>query len=288
MAYDRLAGMTPEIWVGQLLDRMNDATVFRSVVNTDYQGQITNFGDTVKISEIGPVSINTYSATSTSGLTVQALSEAQQILKIDQAKSFSFWVDDIDVAQINTDAMNQAMNEASWGFANNVDEYIAALHSQAGIVVGGTSATGIDITSTNVIKYLSIAQQKLDEMNVPEAGRWMVVPPWFAHKLVLARIIQDTNNSANLSRGFLGSDIYGFTVYKSNNVVNGTPAGNGARILCGYRGSISYANQILKVETVRPSFHFKTLVKGLMVYGAKVVRPNALGVLYADYTAEAT
>ena len=287
MAYNRLAGLVPEVWSDLLLSRLNDALVYRNVVNTDYEGEIRNFGDTVKINEIGPVTISSYSATSTSGLTVQSLSDAQKMLKVDQAKSFAFWVDDIDQLQTKPKVMAEAMSEASWGMANNIDEYIAALHSEAGLVVGGTAVTGQDITSTNVLKYLSIAQTKLDEANVPEAGRWMVVPPWFAHKLILARIVHDTNNSATLAQGLLGRGIYGFDIYKSNNVVNGGST-DLAKIMCGYRGSISLAVQVIKVETVRPSFHFKTLVKGLVVYGAKVVRPGTLGVLHADYTAEAT
>jgi hypothetical protein len=182
------------------------------------------------------------------------------------------------------------MSEAGFAMANDVDAYIAALHSEAGIVVGGAAATGEDITSTNVLKYLSIAQHKLDEANCPRNGRWMVVPPWFAHKLTLAKIVHDTSNSDTLAAGLIGRGIYGFDIYVSNNVVNGTPAGNNARILCGYRGAISLAVQVVKTETARPALDggFKTLVKGLMVYGAKVVRPNTLGVLYADYTAEAS
>jgi hypothetical protein len=290
MAYTLLAGMTPEIWSGMLLGKLNDALVFRNVCNTDYEGEIRSFGDQVKINEIGPITVNTYYSTSTSALTVQSLSDAQKILKIDQAKYFAFWVDDIEVAQIKPKVMDDAMQQAAWAIANNIDEYIAALHSEAGLTIGGTSATGQDITSTNVLKYLSIAAQKMDENNVPVGGRWMVVPPWFVHKLVLARIVQDTSNSGTLNAGLIGRGIYGFDIYASNNVVNGTPAGNNARILCGYNGSISMATQILKTETVRPALDggFKTLVKGLAVYGAKVVRPQTLGVLYADYTAEAT
>lgn len=289
MAYNRLANLIPEVWSNMLLTRLNDALVFRNVVNTDYEGEIRSFGDVVKINEIGTVNINSYDPTSTSALTVQSLSDAQKELRIDQAKAFTFWIDDLDAAQTKPKVMAEAMTQAAWGIANNIDEYIAALHSAAGLTVGGTSSTGQDITSTNVLKYMSIAAQKMDENNVPMAGRWMVVPPWFAHKLVLARIVQDTNNSATLATGLIGRGIYGFDVYVSNNIVGGTPAGNNARILCGYPGSISLAVQLLSTEQARPSLiGFKTLVKGLVVYGAKVVRPMTLGVLYADYTAEAT
>jgi len=211
-------------------------------------------------------------------------------LAIDQAKYFAFWIDDMDTAQTKPKVMNEALSEASFALANNIDEYIAAMWSQAGITVTGTSAGGTDVSSTNVLKYMSIAQQKLDEANVPTSGRWLVVPPWFHHKLVLAKIVQDTANSATLAAGMIGRGIYGFDIYVSNNIVGGTPAGDIAKVMCGYRGSMSLAVQVVSTETVRPSLNggFKTLVKGLVVYGAKVVRANTLGVMYVDYTAEAS
>jgi hypothetical protein len=203
---------------------------------------------------------------------------------------FSFWIDDIDQIQTKPKLMDEAMKNASWALADNIDAYIAALHSEAALVAGGTSGTGQDITSTNVLKYMSIAAHKLAEENVPSQGRWMVVPPWFAEKLVLAKIVQDTDNSQTFATGYMGRSLYGFDIYVSNNVVGGTPAGNNARVLFGYSGSISLAVQVTKIETARPAIDggFKTLVKGLVVYGAKVVRPNTLGVLYCDYTAEAS
>lgn len=294
MAYNRPASFIPEIWSGTILSRMNDALVFRSVVNTDYEGDITGFGDVVKINEIGPITVNSYNATSTSALTVQSISDAQKLLQINQAKYFAFWIDDIDAAQTKPKIMSEAMKEASFAMANNIDEYIAGLYTEAALVAGGSRSgstiTGVDVTATNVLKYISIAAQKLDENNAPQQGRWMVVPPWFAHKLVLARIVQDTSNSGTLASGSLGTGLYGFDFYVSNNITNGTPAADDACVMFGYRGAISLAVQVTKVETARPALDggFKTLVKGLVVYGAKVVRPATLGVLYADYTAEAS
>ena len=287
MAYNRPAGFIPEVWSGTVLSRLNDALVFGQVVNRDYEGDIRGYGDVVKINEIGPITINTYNATSTSALTVQSLSDAQKLLQINQAKSFTFWIDDLDMAQTKPKLMDEAMKMASWAMANNIDQYIAGLYTEAGIVVTGTAAAGTDVTSTNILKYMAEAAKKLDQGNVPRP-RWMTVEPWVAHKMLLARIVQDTNNSKQLSNGSMGlGEFYGFSVYVSNNV----PAtSDGHAILCGYRGSISLAVQVTKVETARPALDggFKTLVKGLVVYGAKVVRPNALGVLYLDEVAEAT
>jgi hypothetical protein len=283
-----LSQFVPEIWSGRILSRLNNALVYRNVCTTEYEGEITNYGDVVKISEIGPISVNSYSATSTGALTVQQLSDAQKQLRIDQSKYFAFWLDDQDNAQTNPKVLREALDQGSWSLANDVDVYIASLYGQAGVAIGGTSATGVDVTATNVMKYLSLAAQKLDERNTPQMGRWVVVPPWFQQKMTLANITLNTNNSDTMGSGYIGRTFYGFDVYVSNNTYHASGTDRAA-IMFGYRGSIALATQIL-VTRQEPSgtVGFKTLVKSLLVYGAKVIRPNNLGILWADYTAEAT
>jgi len=283
-----LAHFIPEVWSGRILKRLNDALVYKNVCTTEYEGEISGFGDVVKINEIGPVTVNTYSATSTGALTVQQLSDAQKQLKINQSKYFAFWLDDQDNAQTKPKVMKEALGEAAWSLANNIDEYIAALYGSAGLAVGGTSSTGVDVTATNVMKYLSLAQQKLDEQNTPGTGRWMVVPPWFAQKMTLANITLNTDNKAMMNDAYFGRTMYGFDVYVSNNVYHASGTDRAA-IMCGYKGSIALAVQVVNTSQVdSTTIGFKTLVKGLVVYGAKVIRPNNLGILWANYTAEAT
>jgi len=285
-----LAGFVPEVWSGLLLRRLNDALVYRNVVNMDYQGEITGSGDTVRINEIGPITVNDYTSTSTGDLTVQQLTDAQKVLKIDQEKYFAFWLDNVDEAQIKPKVLGDAMTEAAWSIANDIDEYIAALYTDAAIVSAGSKSgatiTGVNITSTNILKYMSVAAQDADEANMP-GPRWMVIPPWLHHKMILAKIVQDTSNSAVLANASIGN-FYGFNLYVSNNVTNGTPAADDACVMFGYNGSITLAVQVAKTDIVEPTKAFKKLVKGLVVYGAKVVRPNQLGVMYLDYTAEAS
>ena len=281
-----LDALKPDIVSGQLLARLNDALVFARVANTDYQGEITSFGQSVKIVQVGPVSINSYTPGTTADLTIEQLDVAGQTLSIDQAVSYSFTIEDVDNAQAKAKALNDGITQAAWGLRDNIDAYIAALRTDAAIAVGGTATTGADITSTNVLACFMEAARKLDETNTPEMGRFAVVAPWLAHKATLAGIVQKTDNDAVFGSGFLGR-VYGFDVYKSNNVsaMSGTDR---YPCLFGYKGAISMATQVLNSEVVRPSKQFVTLAKGLVVYGAKVTRPNNLGVLYADYTAEAT
>lgn len=284
-----IRNFAPTIWSGRILSRLNEELVFGQVCNRDYEGEITAFGDIVKINELGPVTIRSYTRGSTSDITWEFLQDAQKELKIDQAKYFAFEVEDIDKAQNKGPVVAEASENAMWGLRNNIDEAIAGVYAQAGITVIGTSATsGADIASHNVIRAFSQAQFKLDEANVPAGGRWMVVPPWFAGKMALAGIIRDTSNSGIISSGRIPGNFFGFNVYVSNNVSGGTPAADNAKILCGYSGSISLAIQLLAVEAVRPAKQFVDLVKGLLVYGYKVVRPATLGVLFCDYTAESS
>jgi len=283
-----LAHFIPEIWSGRVLARLNKALVYKNVCTTEYEGEISGFGDVVKINEIGPVTINTYNSTSTGALTVQNLTDAQKLLKIDQSKYYAFWMDAQDGAQIKPKLVREGLEEAAFGLANNIDTYISRLYADAGLAVGGTSGTGVDVSSTNVLKYLSLAQQKLDETNTPKMGRWIVVPPWFAQKMTLSNIALNTDNSKTLNSGYIGTSMYGFDVYVSNNVYHASGTDRAA-ILCGYKGSIALAVQVMSTrESESGTIGFKTLYKGLVVYGAKVIRPNNLGILWADYTAEAT
>ena len=281
-----LDALKPDIVAGQILARLNDASVFMNVVNTDYQGEITSYGQSVRIVQVGPVTVNSYTPGTTSDLTIEQLPVAGQTLHIDQGVSYSFTIEDVDNAQSRVKILSDGVTQAAWSLRDNIDAYVAGLRTYAAVAVGGTATTGADITSTNVLVYFMEAARKLDETNTPTADRWAAVPAWLAHKATLAGIVQKTDNSAVFENGFIGR-VYGFDMYSSNNI---TALSSTTRYpaLFGYRGSISMAVQVMSAEIVRPSKQFVTLAKGLAYYGAKVTRPNNLGVLYADYTSEAT
>ncbi len=287
-----LSNFVPELWSAEILAGLLDTLVAEQICNTDYEGEITGYGDVVKINEIGDITVSDYTNGTTSALTPQKLNDAQKELRINKAKSFNFWVDDVAKAQAKGNFMSEAMRKATWSLKAALETDFAALYTEAAIVGGGSRSgstiTGVDISSTNVLKYISICASKLDEANVPNDGtRWMLIPPWFHQKIVLAKIALDTSNSALFNGTYLGN-FYGFNLFMSNNVKNGTPAADDACIMFGYKGSISMARQLTSLEAVRPSFYYKDLVKGLFVYGLKVVRPNQTGILYADYTAESS
>jgi hypothetical protein len=279
-------GFIPSIWSGEILTTLEKSHVFGMVANRNYEGEIKDFGDTVKINMIGDITISSYTPNSTT-ISYAQLMDAQKELKIDQKKYFGFVVDDVINAQTKPKLVAPAMQKAAWGLRDVADQFLASKYTDAGIQADlGTEATGIDITSVNVTEYMGLVSQKLDEGNVPSETRWMVIPPWFKQKLILAKVALDTNNSETLVNGFVGRYM-GFNLYVSNNVSVKTAASNtGSRILAGYAGSITFAEQLLKIRSLEDKDSFGQYVSGLYVYGGKVVQPETLACLRADYTVE--
>lgn len=280
-----LQNFIPEIWSAKLFVRLRKALVFGDVVNHDYEGEITQMGDTVRINEIGPVTISDY--TKYAALSWQALSSAQKVLLIDQAKSFSFAVDNIDTVQMNPKIMNDAMSEAAYGVADAIDQFIAGLYAQAGVTGSstyiGAVGSSLSVSSGNVIETLSYANRYLSEANVPEANRWIVVPPWFHQKLLLAEVggISATAvpkiATGDVIPGYVGQALGFSEIRVSNNV---SVSSTQYRVMCGTRQAISYAGQVSKIKSVERESYFDEGIKGLYVYGAKVVRPEALCTMY--------
>lgn len=273
-----VSNFIPELWSKRINQKLRESLVFGSVVNTDYEGEIGSGGDTVKINSIGDVTIGNYVPNSTS-ITPEQLNDYQTTLAIDQKKYFAFKVDDVDKAQINANVMDEAMQSAAWGLKNAADEYIAALYTDAGNTITSTA-----IDSTNVLAAVLTLGQYLSQENVPEDGRWLVIPPWFKTKLLLAKALVTDNGAAAdaFTNGKVGR-VGGFDIYESNNVSNN---GTTYYIMAGTKKAISFAAQVNKVEAYRPEASFSDAVKGLYVYGAKVVYPDALAVLTATVGSE--
>lgn len=281
-----LENFNPSIWSAKLFVRLRKALVFANVVNTDYEGEISEFGDSVRINEISPITVSDY--TKYGSLTWQALDSAQKILLINQAKSFSFAVDDIDMAQNKPKVLNGAMSEAAYAVGDTVDQFLAGLYGDAGITNTtnlGTSSSGVSTSSGNVIERLSYCARYMDEANVPREGRIAIVPPWLHQKLVLAEAggisasaFPKVTDDGVLMNGWAGQCM-GFDVLLSNNTT--TVATSTSAVMCLNRSAISYAGQISKVKAVEREDYFDQGVKGLYLYGGKVVRPDALCTLYA-------
>lgn len=280
-----LEAFTPEIWSAKMLTRLRKSLVFGNLVNRDYEPDLLQFGDRVKINEVGPVTISSYTKDGT--LTYETLTSAQKELIVDQAKSFSFRIDDIDMAQNKPKVMNGAMDEASYGISDAIDQYIAGLYLQAGCIgtatTTGTNATALTVTAGTIIGVFGQIGRLLDEGNAGRNEmRWAAIPPWVHQMLVNAgigalsatavpKIMDDT-----FYTGYLGTAM-GFNLFMTNNVSTSSTTN---RIMCGTKKAISFAGQIAEIEALKLQTTFGNAVRGLYVYGAKVVQPKALCTAY--------
>lgn len=278
-------GFIPTIWSAQLLSSLKKSLIFgqQGVLNTDYEGEIENVGDTVKINAIGPIQVKDYTKNGTIE-TPDQLTEAQSFLTIDQAKYFNFMVDDIDAVQTKPKVMGAAMVEAAYSLANQADQYIATMMAAGAAEAIGTTASPETIAAeTDAYNFMLDLKVALDEKNVPENGRFIIIPAWFEGQLNkddrFSRAAVQSVASNSMLNGQV-RHVAGFDVLTSNNVVNnGSGVGTAAdeyQIVAGHRMATSFADQISKIEAYRPEDRFADAVKGLHVYGAKVIRPEAL------------
>lgn len=281
-----LTNFIPQIWSAQLLVSLKNALVYgqEGVVNRNYEGEISSYGDTVKINSIGSVTIGDYTK-DTDMTDPETLSGAQTTLTIDQSKYFNFQIDDVDKAQTNPKIMSQAMVESAYALRNTADGFIAS-KMVAGVKISnviGSDATPEVATAENAIDLLVDLGVKLDENNVPEEGRWVVLPPFYHGLIEKSPKFQYTPNGMTevVKNGVVGK-IAGFTVLKSNCVPN--TSGTKYKILAGHAIATTYAEQVNDVEAYRPEKRFADAVKGLHLYGAKVVRPEALALLTVNKT----
>jgi len=277
----------PTVWAARLLVALEKALIYgqANVSNRDYEGEIRKAGNTVKIASIGNVTVDDYTK-DTDISDPESLTDTEQTLLIDQAKYFNFYVDSIDRAQQNVNALDTAMRHASWQLRDHADTFLAGV-IDAAVPAGnriGSVATPIVPTKANAYEYLVDLGVLLDESNTPIDGRFVVVPAWF-HGLLLKddRFISSGTmpSDRRLANGMVG-EAAGFAILKSNNVPN--TGATKYKILAGHSIATAYVEQILDVQTFKPEKRFGDAVKGLHVYGAKVVRPDNLAVLIANKT----
>jgi hypothetical protein len=275
----------PEIWSAVLLKALERKLVFGgpNVVNRDYEGDISQMGDVVHISSIGDPTISNYTAGTT--LTYEDLADAGQTMPIDQGKSFAFKVDDIDKRQARGEVMTVAMERAAYKLKLAIDNYIAGLYTATpaanqvnnGVAVAITSA---DLAYTNLLAL----RNELTEGDVEDEGRYVIVPPWYVALLLnndkFVRL-DASGTTDGLRNGHIGRAA-GFDVYESNNCILVT--GDDYIVQAGTNGAISFAQQILETEALRLQTTFADAVRGLNVWGAKVVRPDHLATLLASKT----
>lgn len=281
-----VTGFIPKLWSARLLNALDKSHVFANVVNRDYEGEIKKMGDTVHINTIGAVTIGTYTQNTDFTSGPETLATTDQTLTIDQAKYFNFQVDDIDAAQAAGDIMDKAMTRAAYGLADASDKYIAGILAGAADASNTVSTSAVALTSSNVYENVVKMRTILDKANVPTAGRWLVIPPeMYALILLDDRFVKTGGEMAEgILRTGLVAQAAGFDIYLSNNCVSANVSEKVTyTITGGVDAAATYAEQIVSTEAYRPEKRFADAVKGLHVYGAKVVDKAQIACLKATF-----
>lgn len=293
----------PEVWSGKLVEKFYDATVLAAIANTDYEGEIRNQGDLVKIRTKPTLAINDYTAGDT--LTYERPNSNIVELLIDKGKYFNAIVDDVQEVQADMDMLSMWADDASEQMKIAIDS--DALDDTTGIGASadisadnqgttagrisnninlGVSGTPLQLVARNpasgeseIMDLIVDMGTVLDEQNIPETGRWMLLPAW-ACGLIKRSELRDaslTGDGTSVMRnGRLGM-IDRFTLYCSNLL----PSSTGTfAVYAGHSHGFTFASQLTKMETLRAETTFGTIMRGLQVFGWKVVDGTAISKAY--------
>jgi hypothetical protein len=357
MAFQSAAGhgnlpngnFSPVIYSKQVQLAFRTSSVVQDITNSDYFGEIANFGDSVKIIKEPEVTVKAYARGTV--LQAQDLDDEDFTLVVDKANYFMFAVDDIEQSHSHVNFQALASNRAAFRLADQLDQDVlgymtgyqqSALHSVADTArttASGTKAVATadsdellasmkldasDFTNTSgtagsanssigveprsggatvaksatagnafALSVIARMDRLLDQQNVPTDGRWLVVDPVFCEVLKDedSRLFKfDSAGAGKIKNGLVIDDLHGFRIYKSNNLpsvgtgastTGGTNASNFGVIAAGHSSSVATAEQINKVESYRNPNSFGDIVRGMHLYGRKILKPE--GIVRAIY-----
>lgn len=278
----------PEIWSGKLIENFYDATVLAAISNTDYEGEIKAYGDTVNIRTTPSVSIKTY--IKGQNLTVENPDKPKIQLSIDKGDYFACVEDDVDKVQSDVKLMDMWSKDASEQMKIKIDQRVLTdllpdiVATNKGATAGritaaynlGTTGVPRAVTKTDVLDMIVDIGSVLDEANAPEANRFLVIPARLAG-LIKKSDLKDaslTGDSASVLRnGRLGM-IDRFTLYVSHNLQQ--QSGGKFSLIAGNKMGFTFASQMTNMETLRSESTFGDIIRGLQVYGYKVTKGEAL------------
>lgn len=305
----------PTLWSGKLNAKFYATTVFGEIANTNWEGEVKNLGDKVTINNIPSITINDY--TIGTNLTYEVPTPSTVDLTIDKAKYFGVNVSDVLEYQSKPNLMNMFTDDASMQMKIAIDQQAlldnynsfaawSNVAQNSGATAGrlsssydlGTHLAPITLSGSNILQKLTALSAVLDEQNVPETDRWLVLTPADRQVLMQSPLAQAQfmgDATSMVRNGRIGS-IDRFTIYVSNLLPTAavgkayatTVGGTGANlsnalkrhtILAGHKTAITFASQIAKVESLQNPNDFGTLVRGLNVYGYKVVKNESMAVL---------
>ncbi|MFE7233912.1 P22 coat protein - protein 5 domain protein [Streptomyces sp. NPDC057596] len=280
-----IANFKPELWSALTLTALRNSLVYAqpALVNRNYEGEISSQGQSVHITTIGDPTIGDYAPGDT--ISYEDIETAGTDLIIDQGKYFAFKIDDVDKAQVLVNPMAEMATNAAYGLRDKADAYVANLYTgvASGNTIGSTGAPVSLAAATDAYsKVLVPLRTKLNRANVPSEGRYVVGSPEFVGSLLNDdRFIRvdASGTDQGLRNGIVGRAA-GFDILESNNTPN--PTGSVQVIQAGYPGAITYAEQILETEALRLQNTIADAIRGLHVYGAKLLRPTGIAVAFVN------
>jgi len=296
----KATGFIPEIWSGKLVEKFYASTVLAAISNTDYEGAISQMGDKVKIRTRPTITIKNYRADGI--LELERPSGNVIDLDIDKGKYFNTILDDVMAIQSDLDNLNMWGDDAAQQMKIQIDTdvLIGLLNSpnaaNRGVTAGkisgdinlGATTTPLAVTARDpgageveILDVLLRLGSTLDEQNIPEEGRWVILPSWASSMIKMSELRQaylSGDGTSMLRNGRIGM-VDRFTLYVSNLLPGGVDAGLAAGeyvIYAGHAHGLTFASQVSKFETLRSEMTFGTVLRGLQVYGYKVIDGTAL------------
>ena len=288
----------PKVYSKQVLNFFRKSSVAEAITNTDYAGEISGYGDTVRIIK-EPV-ITVYQYERGADVTKTALTDQEVSLVVDTANAFKFIVDDIETNMSHVNFRDVATSSAAYALRDAFDAGVIATMF-AGVsaatpnhILGSDDATdlaagtfdgtgnldiGFGSSEHDPIDVLSRMARLLDEQNIPEEGRWFLASPEFYEILVQSssKLLSVDYNAGqgSIRNGLVSSGkLRGFDMYKTNNIAATSNAAG--QCLAGHMSATATAQTITSTEVIRDPDSFGDIVRGLHVYGAKVLRPDAM------------
>lgn len=288
-------GFVPQIWSGKMIQKLYASTCFGEIANTDYEGEIKSKGDSVNIRTNPDIAINDYELGQ--DLTYQTPASDLVELQINKGKYFAFRAEDVIKVQSDLRLMENWSDDAGQNMKIAIDRVVLGasfadvVAENAGATAGAESAsinlgaTGapVAVTKADVIDIIVDCGTILDEQNVPDTDRWIVLPAWMTGMLKKSDLRDASitgDGTSPLRNGRIGM-IDRFTVYQSNNLaktVDGTT--NVTNVIFGHKKSLTFASQMTQMEELAHPTKFGRLVRGLNVFGHKTIDGKAMGHLY--------
>lgn len=293
-----VAGQTNQFWVPEIYSKkvqiaFRKASVIEAITNSDYFGEISGYGDTVNI--IKEPTITTYDYTRGVDTTTSGLGDQELVLTVDQAKAFKFIVDDLEKRFSHVNWQSLAADQAAYQLKDDMDsDVLAAIAAAASVQTYGSAGapldTGFGTSELDPLDVMARMARLLDDQNVPEENRWFVAPPKFYEELAKTSSklmsVDYNQGDGGLRNGLVASgQLRGFKMYKSNNLPSWTGTGSFSGtsdkfVIAGHMSAVATAQALTSVESFRDPNSFGDVVRGLSVWGRKVLRPEAVVLGY--------